>query len=493
MKQSQRIVKNAFFGIVAAVGGGAIQLAIILMIARAVSVTEFGKYSFVLAFAQFFGFVADAGLSRILVREVARERDDLATLVGAATSLIWVMSGAIGLFMLGIIPFLHLPLDAKWAAAIMGLATLCQFHSAGKSAIMRAREDNELNHLGFVLHKVVFFILVYLSIRLRYGLLGFVTANLLSNLLLWSFYHVVVARFYLRFRLVMNPSLWKSLLLAALPMGGGVMLRQLAMQLDILILTWLTNFTKVGLFSGPYRISMSLRLIPQTLALPLYPMYSRVANQSVERLEEVYQRSIKFFSLISFPIATVLTVWSDIVIRHSLGPRYEEAIPAMQLLGLGMIPFFASTLFPYLFAALDEQRRFLWSTCGCSLLRVFLIIILVPSCGFLAPCIGFLISEFVLVGIWIAQLAALGLKLSLGEVLWRPLLGSIVMGLILSVSRDFSLVRQASCGILSLVLYWAVVLLLKTLSPQELSMAKEGLRFCKPFIEHWTKTLKKNT
>jgi O-antigen/teichoic acid export membrane protein len=363
MKQSQRIVKNVFFGIVAAVGGGAIQLAIILMIARAASITEFGKYSFVLAFAQFFGFVADAGLSRILVREVAREREDLATLVGAATSLIWVMSVAIGLLMLGIIPFLpHLDLDTKWAAAVMGLATLCQFHSAGKSAIMRAREDNELNHLGFILHKVVFFILVYIGIRLHYGLLGFVIANLISNLLLWMFYHFIVARFYLRFHLVMNPALWKSLLLAALPMGGGVMLRQLAMQLDILLLTWLTNMTVVGLFSGPYRISMSLRLIPQTLALPLYPVYARVAHESKALLQEHYQRSVKYFSLISFPVATVLTVWSDIVIRHSLGSRFEPAIPAMQLLGLGMIPFFASTLFPYLFAALDEQRRFLWST-----------------------------------------------------------------------------------------------------------------------------------
>ena len=54
----------------------------------------------------------------------------------------------------------------------------------------------------------------------------------------------------------------------------------LALQLDILVLTWMTNLTTVGLFSGPYRISMALRVIPQTLSLPLYPLYSRTAHLS---------------------------------------------------------------------------------------------------------------------------------------------------------------------------------------------------------------------
>jgi len=61
MKQSQRIVKNAVFGIGAAVIGGLLYLATILTIAHSVSVTEFGKYSFVLAFAMFVSNVADSG------------------------------------------------------------------------------------------------------------------------------------------------------------------------------------------------------------------------------------------------------------------------------------------------------------------------------------------------------------------------------------------------------------------------------------------------
>ena len=132
------------------------------------------------------------------------------------------------------------------------------------------------------------------------------------------------------------------------------MLRQLALNIDIFILGIMTrNMTTVGLFGGPYRLSWSLRVIPQSLSLPLYPLYSRTAHLSAARFGEVYRQSLKFFTLISVPIATFFMAWSKPLLTLALGTKFLPALPAMQLLGLGLIPFFISTLFPYLFAALD--------------------------------------------------------------------------------------------------------------------------------------------
>jgi len=83
MKQSQRIVKNAFFGIASSVIGGLVYFATILIIARSVSLTEFGKYSFVLAFAMFVNNIADSGLPRMLVREISKDKEQMIPVVGA--------------------------------------------------------------------------------------------------------------------------------------------------------------------------------------------------------------------------------------------------------------------------------------------------------------------------------------------------------------------------------------------------------------------------
>src|SRR5207253_2216829 len=95
MKQSQRIVKNAVFGIGASLIGGLVYLATVLTIARMVSVVEFGKYSFVLAFSMLFQLVADAALPGMLIREMAKDPDALVLLVGAGAALLGAGSLAV--------------------------------------------------------------------------------------------------------------------------------------------------------------------------------------------------------------------------------------------------------------------------------------------------------------------------------------------------------------------------------------------------------------
>jgi O-antigen/teichoic acid export membrane protein len=493
MKQSQRIVKNAVFGIGASLLGGLVYLVTVLTIARMVSVVEFGEYSFVLAFAMFFQLLADAGLPRMMIREIAKDPESMVPVVGAGAALIWVVSIAVFLLVALIVAFLRVDTHVKIAALVMTMATMATFHSAGYSAVLRAFEDNELNYAGFVAQKVLLLGFVIVAIKLKMGLVGFVAAHLVSNVLLWNFYHIIVSRLYARVPLRVDLSLWKSLLIAALPMGGGVMLRQLALQLDILILTWMTNLTTVGLFSGPYRISMALRTIPQNLALPLYPLYSRTAHLSPERFKEAYQWSIKFFALISIPLAAFFIAWSKPILRLALGAKFLPALPAMQLLGLGLVPFFISTLFQYLFAALDEQKRFLISTCGGSALRILLLVLLIPRFGFAGPAMAFVCAETAIVGIWMFQLARLGFPANLGNVIWRPLAGGTAMTAVLFAAGEAGLLWQIVAGVVSLIAYVLVLLALKTFSIEEIHHAREGMAFVSPFIESWVKKLKRNT
>ncbi len=492
MKQSQRIVKNAVFGIGGSVVGGLIYLATVLIIAHAVSLREFGKYSFVLAFAMFVSNVADSGLPRMLIREVAKDREGFVPIAGATFSLIWVISGAMCLLVAMVVPFLNLGTDVKLATIVMSVATLATFHAAGYGAVLRAFEDNELDRLGFVLHKVLLLGFVFATVKLRLGLIGFVGAHLTANVLLWNFYHLTVSRFYARIPLFFNVPLWKTLIVSSLPLGSGVMLRQLALQLDILVLSWLSNLTTVGLFSGPYRISMALRIIPQTLSLPLFPLFSRTAHFSPSRFTEVYQLSVKFFLLISIPLAAFFTAWSEPILRMTLGQKFLPAIPAMQLLGIGLVPFFLSTLFQYLFAALDEQKRFLISTCVGSVLRLLLLFILIPYFGLIGPSIAFVCAESVVVGIWIVQLTRLGYPARIFEMIWRPLVAGLCMSVFLYSAHGSHLLVRVLVGLLAVVVYSAVLFVLRTFSSEELNHAREGLGFVSPFIESWTKKLRRN-
>src|SRR6202158_3796201 len=236
MKQSQRIVKNVLAGGFAVGLGGLLQLAAVVLIARSVSVSEFGIYSFILAFAVFFHLLADSGLSTILMRELATQPQKMAEILGAALSLIWVLSIGVELIILLIVPFLHFNFQVKLLTLAMGAATLSLFHCAGYGSALRSQEDNELHAMGFLLHKVLFCILVFLGLRMGFALVGVVLAHLIPNILLCLYYRWMVVRRYVRPKLRINFPMWKYLLTNSIPVGGATMVRLLAQQVDVMIL-----------------------------------------------------------------------------------------------------------------------------------------------------------------------------------------------------------------------------------------------------------------
>jgi len=495
MKQSQRIVKNAVVGVAAGVIGGLVYLATTIAIARNhnVSLVEFGKYQWVLAFAMIAQLVADSGLPRMMIREIAKDPECVGKITGAAAGLIWAISLVICLVVGVIALFLPFGNDMKIAVMLMTLATLGTFHAAGYSAVLRAFEDNELNYLGFILQKILFLALILVMLHFRTGLVGFVVAHLISNLFMWTFYHVLVSKFYTKVKLKVDLPLWKELFFSAVPMGGGVMLRQLAMQIDIFVLGLMTNMQTVGLFGGPYRLSWSLRTIPQTLSLPLYPLYSRTAHFSPSRFGDVYRQSLKFFCLLSIPFAAFFITWSKQLLTLALGARFLPALPAMQLLGLGLIPFFISTLFQYLFAALDAQKGFFVTTMIGSVLRVSLLVALIPHYNYVGPAIAFVCAETLTVALWIFQMHKLGYPAHLGNVLWRPLAAGAAMAGVLYLCAESSLIWQLVGAALSIVSYGAVLLALRTFSSEEISQAREGMAFVSPFVASWAKKLRRDS
>jgi O-antigen/teichoic acid export membrane protein len=488
MKQSQRIVKNVLAGGVAVGLGGLLQLAAIVLVARSVSVSDFGIYSFILAFAVFFQLLADSGLSNILMRELAKQPDKLAEILGAALSLIWTLSIAVELIILAIVPFLNFSLEVKLLTLAMGAATLSLFHCAGYGSALRSQEDNELHALGFLIHKVLFCALIFIGLRMGLALVGIVFAHLIPNVLLCFYYRWMVVRRYARPKMRIDLAMWKYLLTNSIPVGGATMVRLLAQQVDVMILSWLSDLRTVGLFSGPYRISMTLRFIPQTLAIPLYPMYSRLAMdpEAKEQLHTAYTRSVKFFVVAGFPVATLFLIFSSRMITLLLGDKYQVALPAMQLLGVAFLPFFVSSPFPFLLTALDKQRYLMVSSIFSLLLRIGLNFLLIPFYGYLGPCIAFFASETVMLILWSDKLHRLGFPLGLVNVVWKPLVASCCIGVALYFVKGLSLLWLVPATLLGLLVYVGILLLLRAFSESDLKLAKEGLGFLRPFLAKWS-------
>jgi O-antigen/teichoic acid export membrane protein len=126
-------------------------------------------------------------------------------------------------------------------------------------------------------------------------------------------------------------------------------------------------------------------------------------------------------------------------------------------------------------------------------LRIFLLVLLIPRFGFAGPALAFVCAETTIVGIWIFQLKRLGFPANLGNVIWRPLAGGFAMTIVLFIGSEGRFLWQITAAVVSVVVYAAVLLALKTFSVEEIHHAREGIAFVSPFIESWMKKLKRNT
>jgi len=489
MKQSQRIVKNVFASGLAVGVGGMIQLAAVAYAARSVGVQQFGVYSFILAFAMFFQQLADLGLCNILIRELARKPEKLLEILGAALSLIWLLTFVMGGAMAVVVPWLNFPMETKLLALLMGAATLSQFHAMGYGSVLRAKEENEVHALGFFLHKVLFFAAIVTGLRCGLGLLGVVLAHLIPNLFQWGFYKWMVGRRYGHARMATDVGMWKYLLTHSIPVGGATGLRLLSQQVDVFILTWMRDLRSVGLFSGPYRISMALRFIPQTMSLPLYPMFARMAHApgGHGQVQVAYVRSVKFFLIMGLPVTLLFAGFSHALIAVLLGPRYREATVAMEWMGLAFLPFFIGDPLPFLLTALDEQRFLLWSTIVAMGLRAGLNFALIPALGFVGPCVAFFCSEALLLGLMVWWLGRKGYALPLWQTGWKPVAAAGCMMVAIWPCRELPAGLACAAGAGALAIYCVALWRLGAFSAEEVELAREGSKFLKPFIEKWTR------
>lgn len=489
MKQSQRLVKNVLAGGFSTAAGGLMQLAAVVMIARWLTLAQFGTYAFMVSLAFILQRLVDMGISSILMRDLAVAPQRTAELLGGALSFAWTVCSAIVLLFFAVIFLLPFPRTASVLTAIMAIGGLTQFHCGCYGSVLLAHEDNELQALGFILHKVVLIAGVFVALEAGTGLAGVVVAHLVSSVFQWLFYRWIVIGRYALPRLAWNPLLWKSILVSSIPIGAASVMRLLAEQVDIMILTGMTDLRAVGLFSGPYRMVAGLRFLPQAMVIALFPLYSRTATVDGSKAEflEIYERGIRGFLLLALPMGLVFICAPVTLTTGLLGMRYLPAAPAMRLLGIMVWLIFIGSPFPFMLTALDDQRFLFVSAAAAFLLRTALDFALTPHLSFLAPCWAAMISESLLLTLWIGRLHRSGLSLPLGKILWRPCLTGAIMAVILHAFASRGLLLLIPVVIVCFAIYLLLLIKLGAISAQEWEMGREGMHFLRPFLAQWSR------
>jgi O-antigen/teichoic acid export membrane protein len=249
----------------------------------------------------------------------------------------------------------------------------------------------------------------------------------------------------------------------------------------------LADSYSVGLFGGPYRLLLAVRLLSMILVLPLYPGLVRLAKDSLAAFWVSYERALKWLICMSLPGAIVFLFTPAIVIKTLLGAKFLAATPALQWFGLAFVPMFVSALFPYVYAAIGRQRVFFAAMGVTLILRLVLELWLIPKFGYMSACVIAVGCEIIPFAAFIVLLGWGRFTLSPLNVFVKPAFAAAVMGGVLFLGRPYLGERLSFAP--TLLLYFAAgtaylvaLFFTRPFSKEEISLAKEAAGFLGPYL-----------
>jgi O-antigen/teichoic acid export membrane protein len=336
-----RIIQNSGSILLYTTGVKVLKLVSFLLLARFLGVSQFGKFSLVLAFVELFRVMADFGVDTAVIRRLSVSDEDQSKLVGNTIVLKLILATASYSLTLLIAFILRYTTDLL---LLIALAAFALFASSVANALTTPFQA-QLRMKQLVPAKIsggVFFVLaVVIGIQLGLSLIGFlaiwVGAEFVTLLLT-----ALIAKSWLPPKLSFNEKKLKPIFVEAIPLGISAILITAYFRLGTLILGWLVGYQAVGEYAVAYRITESFLILAVAIASSVYPIFSKIAQsgdfQRFKRaLIKVYGGSLLLGAL----FAAFITIFAAQILGL-ISSEYDGSITPLILLSWACVIMFAN-------------------------------------------------------------------------------------------------------------------------------------------------------
>jgi O-antigen/teichoic acid export membrane protein len=431
----------------------AIGAASIAVTTRYLGTAGYGSFALALALVQMLGVLADAGLSAVVVREISREPERTASLVGNALTVRLLLG--LGVVALAALLALVLPYspDVRRAVVIAGVPFLLGLASSSVAAVFQARLQMWRASVADVAGRLAAFVALVVVVTADLGFLAVVATTAVGAAVA-----LAVSLALVRELAPVGPRTdrqeWRELVIAGVPIGVTLAVNEVYFRADTFILSLFRPFSEVGLYTFAYRVYELLALFPAIVMTSIFPLLSRFVGARRDAAQRVIDAAADLFVAVGVPIAAGGLVLAPELVRVVAGEEFAHAATPLRLLLCASTPAWISGLLGYALIAAGRQRSVLVLSIAALTLNVALNLALVPSYGPDAAAAVALGSELLLVtGGWVLVRRQLAIAPRLA-LLWRALAASGVMAAAVWWQRDLSLAILVPGGAL---IYLAVL------------------------------------
>ncbi len=480
VQTGRRIIKNSLVNYMATAFDATTNLVIIGMLTRYLGAGIFGQYAYIVAIAAIFKVMSGMGVPAIVVREIAKDKEN-AEKIYASAFLLHCFLAVITLLIMTLSIKLVSTFDGvRLAATLCAFAVVLELFSKLFSAIFQAYEKMEYNAYQTIFAQSISVIAMVFVLTYGYGLTGVFIALLIAFASECVFGFYMVRRKFLRLKLRGNCGKWKYLLKEAYSIGIKRVMRKLNYRIDTIILASLKSSVEVGLFHGVYKLIQSLMFLAEGATAAIFPLFSRYAASSKESLERGYEKSFKFLLLVGLPFGIFFSYFSKPVITLILGKAFVDATPVLQIFGWVLALMFLSNLMEKMLIVGNKQAFTMFATIVSLCVNIALDFALIPKMSCIGASFATLVSEVVMCSLMFFCVSKYVCRVNVFKVAFKPVLACITTCVLLFFICHIKLYLAVCSAIL---VYVIILYVTKIFTREEIATFKQLLRKRKPILD----------
>lgn len=167
------------------------------------------------------------------------------------------------------------------------------------------------------------------------------------------------------------------------------------LQLDTIMLGFLSTAATVGYYTGAIRLTKMLMGIATSMGIVFLPRISHLlTKENQKETNALISKTIEFMVLLSFPLSIGLIILSAPLIRLFCGIEYLPAIISLRIMAPIILFISISYILAQFTLAKNKINYTIIIALICSIVNVLLNIILIPHYGNDGAAFGTLIAEF---------------------------------------------------------------------------------------------------
>jgi O-antigen/teichoic acid export membrane protein len=382
-----------------------------LVVPRLLGPTALGVLTSAGAVTSVLGLFVGLGTVGYLTREISARPDSAGHLVGTALVLRLVMAPLFVATVAGFAHAAHYGATARLVLWLATAATLFKLLAEPISAAFQARERMEYSAYSDVIGTSAICLGGIAVVVIGLGVVGLVTVGLVVAITVLLL-DVRWIRQLVHLEIRTTARQLTTLVRSSVPFFALGVFSLIYLWIDTIMLSVLTRQEVVGWYSVPTEVFSALLFIPSIIGGAWLPRLVRAFESSESELRAMARAPIELTLVLSLPVCAATTLAARPLILILWGNAYRKSVPVMAVLGLALVPIYATVIFGTVLTAMRWQGRLTYLMIGAALVNPALNAFFIPFTehryhnGAIGAAICMLLTELLVVTvelIWIGR------------------------------------------------------------------------------------------